>query len=196
MMIKNLTIVSLALLIVACSARNPLDYYVAETPTTMHDVDVISSAYPADQVQRGKYLAELLACGTCHTDGALVGKPDSQRVFAGSGIGIAYSNPLEHKYPGIAYPSNVTNALKTGLGTWTDDEIINVIRRGTDNHGKQHLAIMPWPGYSKLTLEDASALVAFLRSLKVIEHQVPDNVRPGEKATAPFVHFGVYSSKR
>lgn len=71
-----------------------------------------------------------------------------------------------------------------------------MIRTGIDNHGRRHLSVMPWPGYSRMTNEDATAIVAFLRSLKVVRYKVPDNVIPGEKATAPFVHFGVYRSKR
>jgi hypothetical protein len=56
--------------------------------------------------------------------------------------------------------------------------------------------VMPWPAYRKLTTEDALAITAFLRSLPAVRHQVPANVEPGNKARAPYVHFGVYRSKR
>jgi mono/diheme cytochrome c family protein len=73
---------------------SPLDQYEQVTPVTLFDAEVVTNQYPVKQVQRGKYLVELLACGTCHTDGALVGRPNDERLYGGSNVGIAYSNPL------------------------------------------------------------------------------------------------------
>jgi mono/diheme cytochrome c family protein len=165
-------------------------------PATQFEVQVLAGAYSAPDVARGKYLAELLACGTCHTDGALVGRPDKKHFFAGSGVGIAYSNPTTEKYPGVVYPANITPDRTTGIGRWTDAEVVRLMRTGVDNHGQQHMSVMPWPAYHKLTSADAYAITAFLRSLPAVRHQVPSNVKPGTKARAPFVHFGVYQSKR
>lgn len=58
-----------------------------------------SSAYDAASVAQGKYMVELLGCGACHTDGALIGAPDASRLLAGSSIGLAHSNPLNVDYP-------------------------------------------------------------------------------------------------
>jgi mono/diheme cytochrome c family protein len=165
-------------------------------PATQFEVQVLTGAYSEPQVAQGKYLVELLACGTCHTDGALVGRPDNQHFFAGSGVGIAYSDPTREKHPGVVYPANITPDPTTGIGRWTDAEVVKLMRTGVDNHGQQHLSVMPWPAYRKLTTEDALAITAFLRSLPAVRHQVPANVEPGNKARAPYVHFGVYRSKR
>ena len=155
-----------------------------------------SGSYDARQVRHGKYLVEILTCGSCHTDGALIGEPDSSRQLAGSDIGIAWSNPLENKFPGVIYPSNLTSDMATGIGSWSDDEVLEMIRYGIDRHGRQQLSVMPWPAYTKLTDEDAQSIVAYLRSLAAIQHRVPDNVEPGTKAKAPYVHFGVYRSRK
>ena len=53
---------------------------------------------------------------------------------------------------------------------------------------------MPWPAYAQLSDEDINAIVAYLRSLPPVRHQVPANVPPGNEASAPYVHFGVYQS--
>jgi mono/diheme cytochrome c family protein len=146
-------------------------------------------------VERGQYLVDLLGCAVCHTDGALMGAPDPSRRLAGSRIGIAYNDPLVQKKPGIRYPGNLTPDPKTGLGRWTDDQVARFIRSGVDPKGMPHLSVMPWPGFARLTDTDAQAIVAYLRSLPPIEFTVPEHVKPGTSAIAPYVHFGVYRSR-
>jgi len=147
-------------------------------------------------VERGEYLVELLGCGSCHTDGALLGDPDFDKSLAGSGTGIAYTNPLGEKNPGIIYPSNITPDDATGIGSWTDAQIAYAIRAGISRHGSRRLASMPWRGYAKISDDDVRAIIAYLRRIKAVEYRVPDEVAPGESASHPFVYFGVYRSKR
>lgn len=185
------------LLPAACStATNPLQDFEPVQSTTVMDAPVAQAA-PADQavVEHGRYLVGLLGCESCHTDGALVGTPDKARQLAGSQVGIAYSDPLREPNPGIVYPRNLTPDAETGIGAWTDQEIMAAIRGGVDNQGRRHLPVMPWPGYSKLTDADTAAITAYLRALPPVRHKVPADVQPGEKATAPYVHFGVYRSR-
>jgi hypothetical protein len=146
-------------------------------------------------VERGRYLVGLLGCGSCHTDGALVGTPDMAHLLAGSNTGIAYSNPLAVRDPGIVYPANITPDIETGIGSWSVDEIVAMIVGGVDKHSGQTLPVMPWPSYANIVREDAEAMAAYLLSLPPVRHRVPENVRPGRRATAPFVHFGVYQSR-
>lgn len=145
-------------------------------------------------VTRGRYLVELLGCGVCHTDGALTGKPDSGRLFAGSGTGIAYTSPLDEKYPGVVFPANLTPDDETGIGRWKRDEIVELLRTGEDRAGRRHLPVMPWPVYNRLSASDANAIAAYLLSLTPVRHKVPDNVVPGRPSRAPYVHFGIYRS--
>jgi len=147
-------------------------------------------------VARGEYLVELLACGLCHTDGALAGDPNFDRSLAGSKTGIAYTNPLGEQKPGVIYPSNITPDKKTGIGDWTDTQIANAIRAGIGRHGSRHIVTMPWRGYAKISDDDVTALVGYLRTIDAVKHKVPDEVEPGQPASHPFVYFGVYRSKR
>jgi hypothetical protein len=184
--------------VVSCSTGfNPLDDYKQLEPATnlptQEPADTI--IYPAEEVAHGKYLVTLLGCSICHTDGALVGEPDLELVLAGSRTGIAYSNPLVEKNPGVVYPSNITPDLETGIGSWSLDQIITMIRAGTKSHGGQSIPVMPFPEYAKIEMNDAHAIAVYLKSLAPVAHKVPANVAPGQRATAPFVHFGVYQSK-
>lgn len=182
----------------ACAAGyDPLRDYEQLHPVT--DIEPPAAradvAFPVEVVERGRYIVGLLGCGSCHTNGALVGAPDMRQLLAGSTTGIAWSNPLAEPNPGIVYPANLTPDIETGIGTWTQGEIVAMIQTGVDKHAGQTLPVMPWPSYANIQADDANAIAAYLMSLPAVSHRVPANVRPGQRARAPFVHFGVYQSR-
>lgn len=186
--------------LIACAGSdyyNPLDDYEEVEAATNLDMPTPTDV-PLDKAQaiaRGEYLTELLGCGACHTDGALIGMPDSSRPLAGSSIGIAYTNPLESKNPGVVFASNLTPDRETGLGLWSDEQIAAAVRSGAGRHGQRLVLVMPWQRYAKISNEDVAAIVGYLRNLEPIEHQVPNAVSAGTKTRHPFVHFGVYRSR-
>jgi len=188
------------LLLVACASTdyyNPLDDYEEVEATTNLDMPTPGNV-PLEMQQataRGEYLSELLGCGACHTDGALIGKPDLNRPLAGSSVGIAYTNPLENKNPGVVFAPNLTPDPETGLGQWSDAQIAEAVRTGAGRHGQRLVLAMPWQRFAKISDEDVEALVSYLRSLDPIEHQAPRAVSPGVKTRNPYVHFGVYRSR-
>lgn len=178
------------------SARN---YEDLDTVTVIASPPPVAGRYhPNDRgrIDHGAYMIELLGCGSCHTDGAFDGEPDMDRALAGSNTGIAFSNPVGEKYPGIIYPSNITPDEETGIGSWSDQQIADAIRAGVGRHGSRRIVTMPWQGYSRLTDDDVAAIVAYLRSIEPIRNGVPKEVAPGKPATSPFVYFGVYRVKR
>jgi len=186
------------LLLNACSNTwNPLEDYEQLTPSTILESPepAAQSNYPTERVEKGKYLTGLLGCGSCHTNGALVGMPRQDQLLAGSSTGIAWSNPMQESNPGIFYPSNLTPDMETGIGSWSIAQIVNMVQAGIDNHGSRTLPVMPWPSYANINDEDANSIAMYLKSLPPVRHQVPQNVSPGRKAVAPFVHFGVYQSR-
>jgi len=188
-----------ATLALACCANtyNPLEGYEQVQPVASLDSPgATDSSYPARQVERGRYLTDLLGCGNCHTDGVLIGQPNAARLLAGSEVGIARSNPMVERKPGVVYPANITPDRETGIGDWTLEEIETLLQSGVGNHGRQTLPVMPWLSYSRLLPEDATAIAMYLKSLPPVKHQVPANVRPGQRATEPFIHFGIYRSRQ
>lgn len=188
-----------ALTLAACSntAYNPLDEYKQLNPAT--DIappkPQANANYTPEQLARGQYLVGLLGCGSCHTNGALVGTPNMQQLMAGSDTGIAWSNPLANRNPGIVYPANLTPDIETGIGSWSVQDIVRMVQTGFSKHGGQTLPVMPWPSYANIHAEDATAIAAYLKSLPAVKHRVPANVGQGERARSPYVHFGVYQSK-
>lgn len=186
-------------LLAACSttSQNPAADYESVLPATMMSApEARRAAESDDETVRGRYLVELLGCGTCHTDGALVGLPRMDRWLAGSHVGIAYSNPLQTENPGVLFPRNLTPDKETGLGRWTDAEIAGMVRTGAGRHGRIAAPVMPWPAYAKLSDKDVGAIVVYLRSLPPIANKIPDAVPPGMPTNEQYVHFGVYRSRR
>lgn len=142
-------------------------------------------SYAQDRVKRGEYLATIMDCTGCHTPGALVGKPEQARALSGSNIGFAIPDL------GIFYPPNLTPDRDTGLGSWTEADIVKAVRTGVTPSGRTLVPIMPYFSYAKLTDADAQALAAYLKSLKPIKHQAPTPTGPGEKPTAPYLTLAV-----
>ena len=130
----------------------------------------------AADLERGKYLATIMDCGGCHTPGYLMGKPDMSRLFAGSEIGFFIPEQ------GYFYPPNLTSDEETGLGKWTEADIIKAVTKGERPDGRILAPIMPYHNYAALTEADAQALAAFIKSLKPIKHQAPRLTGPTEKA--------------
>ncbi len=149
----------------------------------------------AAAVRQGRYLVGLLGCASCHTDGALIGRPDPAKTLAGSSVGIAYTDPMVDEFPGAVYPANLTPDDATGLGKWSEAEIVKMLRSGTNRHGRQTMAIMPWMSYAQLSESDAVAIARYLKSLPAVEHRVPVRVLPGNPTRTPLVHVGLYRSK-
>ena len=196
-----LTCLVAMLSIAACAGSSntydPLKDYEQVSPASAQETPApMANAYPAEAVQQGQYIVTLLGCANCHTDGALVGEPNESRLMAGSTVGIAWTSPLEGSNPGVVYPANLTPDPETGLGNWSLEDIVAMLQTGIDNHGRGSLPVMPWIAYSKLRQEDARAIAMYLKSLPPVKHSVPKNVRPGQRATAPYIHFGIYQSKR
>lgn len=132
-------------------------------------------------VTRGQYLATIMDCTGCHTHGALAGQPDPGRFLAGSAIGFGVPGA------GYFYPPNLTPDHETGLGSWSEADIIRAIRTGVRPDGRMLAPMMPWQSYASLTDEDARALARYLKSLPPVRHQVPGLTGASEAPPAPYL---------
>jgi mono/diheme cytochrome c family protein len=140
-----------------------------------------AQAQSPDAVKRGKYLAAIMDCGGCHTNGALAGKPDPKLELAGSEVGFGMPGV------GVFYPPNLTPDPETGLGTWSEADIVKAVRTGVRPDGRELAPVMPWRSYAALTDADARALAAYLKSLPPVRHQAPPLAGASEKAPAPYL---------
>jgi mono/diheme cytochrome c family protein len=111
-------------------------------------------------IERGRYLVEVTgACGNCHTPMGPTG-PVAARHLAG---GTVFDEP-----PFRAVAPNITPHAETGLGRWTDAEIIRAIREGKRPDGSTVGPPMPVGLYRGLSDADAAAMVAYLRTVPAV----------------------------
>jgi mono/diheme cytochrome c family protein len=128
-------------------------------------------------IDRGHYLVTIAGCSDCHTPGAMQGKPDLGRFLAGSEVGFDIPGL------GVFVGSNLTPDPETGLGKWSDDEIVAAVTTGLRPDGRRLAPAMPWQGLSKLTTTDARAIVAYLRSLPPVRNAASGPFGPSETPT-------------
>jgi mono/diheme cytochrome c family protein len=137
-------------------------------------------AFAADSaatIARGKYLAVVAGCNDCHTPGFFLGHPDAARYLGGSDVGFAIPGL------GVFVGRNLTPDKDTGLGGWKRAQIITAFTTGKRPDGRQLAPIMPYADYSHLTKADANAIVAYLQSLKPVNHAVAGPFGPKDKVT-------------
>ena len=132
-------------------------------------------------VEHGKYLVTVMGCSDCHTDGSFAGKPDMAHFLGGSNTGF--------EIPGLGYfyGANLTPDPETGLGKWTEKQIVTALTTGVRPDGRELAPIMPWRGFSHLRPKDAQAIAAYLKSLPPVRNQVPGPFGPNQKPTAPYM---------
>jgi mono/diheme cytochrome c family protein len=164
-----LVVAALLGVIVAGAAIFVATYKPKQRPASTEKVD----ATPA-RVERGRYLYHaVMGCDDCHA------ARDLQRyagpLTGGSGAGGPCVGTAEG-IPGKVCPSNITPDQETGLGAWSDGEILRAVREGIDRQGRELFPMMPYGEYSALSDEDARSLVAYLRTLPPVKNAVPDPV--------------------
>jgi mono/diheme cytochrome c family protein len=126
-----------------------------------------SQASAQDQIARGKYLVNLGLCTDCHAPGFFFGKPDDQRFLGGSEVGF------EIPELGVFHGPNLTPDKETGLGNWSNEQLVTAFQTGVRPDGRILAPIMPWKAFAQLTRDDAMAIAAYLKSLPPVKNKVP-----------------------
>ncbi|HVZ71985.1 MAG TPA: cytochrome c [Polyangia bacterium] len=129
---------------------------------------------------RGQYLANsVLGCAGCHT-------PRTTGAAAFSGVDCFVSTTVDGGTSCLS-SANLTNDV-SGIKNLTDQQVKDAFTKGvfpqtTDAGVKYLFANMPYYQFGTLTDDDASAIVAYLRSLPATAHTV--TAASGDFATRP-----------
>lgn len=118
---------------------------------------VFSGAAPAraagGDAERGREIFALAGGCGCHT-------PAEGPVGAG---GRRLETPF-----GTFFGTNITSDPETGLGRWSDAEIVAAIRDGEVRGGGVEAPVMPYYLYGGMSDRDVGDLVAYLRTLPAV----------------------------
>ena len=117
------------------------------------------------QLDRGDYLMNgVVACGNCHTPKGPDGHALADQELSG---GLVIEAPAFR-----AVAPNITPDNATGIGRWTDEQLVNAIRNGIRPDGTTIGPPMPIPFYRNMSDADARAIVAYMRSVTPISRKV------------------------
>ena len=116
------------------------------------------------QIQRGRYLAILSDCSSCHT------VPGSGHPFAGG-------RAIETPFGNIVAP-NITPDPETGIGSWSDEAFDAAVRHGIRRNGSRLYPAMPYNAYTKMSRDDVLAIRAYLNTITPVRNAVVADTLP------------------
>jgi nicotinate dehydrogenase subunit B len=134
----------------------PFFSWRAIAPIAQPDPSVFSAA----TIERGRQLAALGDCVTCHT--AIGGAPNAG--------GRAIETPF-----GIIYSTNITPDVKTGIGNWSYPAFERAMREGIHRDGRHLYPAFPYTHFALASGADLQALYAYLMAEKPVSQ---DNRTP------------------
>jgi len=108
----------------------------------------------------GRAIVEAFRCANCHQD-----EPVEAGIILSGRVTLAGDSGL--------HPKNLTPDPATGLGCWTDDQIMNAFMNGINEQGQMLCARMPRFG-ARLDAGTAQEIVNFLRSIPAVRKEVPE----------------------
>jgi mono/diheme cytochrome c family protein len=118
--------------------------------------------------ERGAYLmGSIVACGNCHTPQGREAPAPGKELSGGTKF---------DEVPFTAYAPNITPDRETGIGAWTDAQIVAAIREGKRPDGSLIGPPMPIDRYRGMSDGDVQAIVAYLRKVKPLRNVVPKSV--------------------
>ena len=158
-------VVAAAVFVVETFTKGPLAFAGGHTValSDYHEADptgVPQNLAKADQVKRGEYLARAADCMVCHT-------APGGAAYAG---GLAFPLPF-----GTLYSTNITPDKDTGIGSYSDQDFLDALRRGKRRGGAHLYPAMPFTSYTYMTDADGLAIKAYLLSLPAVHATAPDN---------------------
>jgi mono/diheme cytochrome c family protein len=111
-------------------------------------------------IARGEYLTRAADCAACHS------RP-GRAPFSG---GLAFKLPF-----GVIYSTNITADRETGIGAWSDDDVVRALHLGVARGGTHLYPAFPYTSYTQMTRDDAIAIKAYLFSLPAVHASAHPN---------------------
>ncbi|MCL4796915.1 MAG: c-type cytochrome [Bryobacteraceae bacterium] len=161
---------AIALFALALLAGGGFAWLATKKPAFVQPLDM-KVEITDERITRGRYLFENLAdCDGCHS-------PRDWNRFPGPVIeaerASGFEFPAELGLPGRVISANLSSDPETGLGAWTDGEILRALREGVSRDGRALFNFMPFEHYAHMSDEDAYALIAYMRTIPPVRKAQP-----------------------
>lgn len=158
--------------------------------------DTTADTSGTEMVDRGRYLVEHVAgCGDCHSPRNADGSFDESKWLAGIDCFVDV-DPTSADVGCVSTPNLTDHA--TGLMNRTDQQVKDMFLAGKRPDGKFLHAFMPYWVFGNMSAADASAIVAYLRTVPGVDHTVSANQPPFSDvpAAAPVVDLSTIPMPR
>jgi hypothetical protein len=109
----------------------------------------------SEPLARGQWLLTMCSCHDCHDSVNGHREPIAGKALAGD-------VPMPVAGKGIVYSANISSDPATGIGSYSDEDVLRALNEGKGKSGRT-LYAMPWRYYSGMTEADKHALILALR---------------------------------
>jgi len=152
----------------------------------------------SDTIKRGEYLVGIMGCNDCHSSksmgpmgpvidsttklgGFLSSKP-IPKVSKSAGQWVLFAPDLTAAVGpwGMSFAANISSD-DTGIGTWSEEQFISVMRKGKYKGmpgSRNLLPPMPWQAFGAVADDDLHAIFTYLKSTKPVKNVVPEPIAP------------------
>lgn len=144
--------------------------YVKTAMPNTGDPETLTIALTPQRIERGAYLANhVTVCIDCHST-------RDWSKFAGPLTGKDLGSGGEKFDPNMGFPGTIyaRNITPYSLKSWTDGEVFRAVTTGVSKDGSPLFPLMPYHSYGKMDKEDVLSIIAYLRTLKPVENQIPE----------------------
>lgn len=108
------------------------------------------------EIERGRYMAIVANCVSCHTD------------FDGDGLPWTGGREMQTPF-GVIITPNITPDEETGIGLWSADDFWRAMHEGRRRDGSPMYPAFPYTHFTRMPREDVDALYTYLRTLPPVE---------------------------
>jgi mono/diheme cytochrome c family protein len=137
-------------------------WWLTEPPARL----AVSETFVTPNPAHGEVIFNAGGCASCH---AVPNQPDRLKL----GGGLPIPSPF-----GTFYAPNISPDRADGIGTWTENDFVNAVKRGISPEGEHYFPAFPYTSYAHATVQDVRDLFAYLKTLQPVSGRAPDHDLP------------------
>lgn len=167
---RRLAILALGLLLVLAAALLLFNKPAGSGPIAT----IASTTSEAELIAKGEYLATAGNCASCHT-------VEGGEFMAG---GLPFDTPF-----GTLYSTNISPDPETGIGSWSQRDLLNSMRHGVRPSGEHLYPAFPYTAFTKISNEDVLAIYVYLQSIPPVAQTAFENTLSFPFSIRPLMAF-------
>ncbi|MEZ5923070.1 MAG: cytochrome c [Hyphomicrobiaceae bacterium] len=158
----------LVMLLIIAGIAGLIGFVVITEPQTIREA-ALPSHTPS--LANGEQIFLAGGCASCHATPASDRCDDPQyKDKHALGGGRCLLTPF-----GTFYVPNISSDKATGIGSWTNIQFINAMKKGVSPGGRHYYPAFPYTSYQRMNFADLIDLKAYLDTLPALKTTVPEH---------------------